>query len=402
VRVLMVVRDFLPWVGGTERQAFKLSRQLQACGVSVRIVTGWWFKDTPAHEVIDGLPVDRNLTCWRMWNIKGLRKFGGYLYMITLFGYLLSRRKEYDLIHVHMLNYHTFVAVLAGRWLGKPVLVKVANGGRASDIGKMRANEIPGARAMLPTALKADCWVAISQEIAQDLRREGIPSARIVNIPNAVDVEDVPQKRSYAHDGPLTLVYTGRLHPQKGLDTLLQAVHLAAARRPEALLRLWILGTGEAAEHLARLRTSLQLDSIVHFWGQVDDVSPYLAQADLFVLPSYAEGMSNALLEAMACGLPCVATAVGGNVDLIREGETGLLVEPGDVQALCQAILALAADESLRERLGRGARKAVDRCYALPHVAARYLELYQSLADPRRERTSHVERAPFPDVEVSE
>jgi glycosyltransferase involved in cell wall biosynthesis len=114
--------------------------------------------------------------------------------------------------------------------------------------------------------------------------------------------------------------------------------------------------------------------------GWVDDVLVYLQAADLFVLPSRAEGLSNALLEAMAAGLPVVATRVGGTADVIISGENGLLVPPEDASALAEALTSLFQNTARKEELGCAARRTVETRYAISSVAACYLELYQRLA----------------------
>ena len=164
-RVVMVVRLYHPWVGGTERQAHKLSKQLLARGCRLEVVTGWWFRGTRQREVIDTVPVFRNQTLWEFFGIRGLRKFGGYLYILTLLWYLWRCRAHYDVIHVHGLNYHTFAASIAGRRLGKPTIVKLANSGPASDIVKMREDrQLALARFMLPRALQCDLFVALNEK----------------------------------------------------------------------------------------------------------------------------------------------------------------------------------------------------------------------------------------------
>jgi glycosyltransferase involved in cell wall biosynthesis len=176
VRVMMVVRLFHPWIGGTERQAHKLAAALIDRGVDTTIVTGRWFRGTARDEVLDGVPVHRNHTLWEFFGIRGLRKFGGYLYMVTLLWYLWRRRDCYDVIHVHGLNYHTFAAMIAGRRLGRPVVAKLANSGRASDIIKMREDrQLALAHRMLPTALTCDRFVALNPAVVSELLAAGVP-----------------------------------------------------------------------------------------------------------------------------------------------------------------------------------------------------------------------------------
>ena len=380
VRVLMVVRLFHPWVGGTERQAHSLARALVERGHDVRIVTGRWFRGTPRREVLDGVPVFRNQTLWECFGIRGLRKFGGYLYIASLLLHLWRERDDYDVIHVHGLNYHAFAAVLAGRRLGRPVLAKLANSGPASDVRKMReSRQLALARFMLPTALGCDRFVALNPAVVAELTAAGVPPERIVSVPNGVDTRRPPRRDHHLHD-PACLLFVGRLHPQKGVDTLLRAFALLRPRLPRpAVLR--IVGDGPRRDQLRALAVDLGVDAHVEFAGQRDDVGPYLDAADVFVLPSRAEGLSNALLEAMAAGIPPVVSDVAGNRDGVRDGHSGLTAAVDDPPALAAALQRLLGDRTLRARLGAQARRAAERDYGLDAVAARYVALYEELRD---------------------
>ena len=380
MRILMIVRQFYPWVGGAERQTQKLAAKLIELGLDVNIVTGWWFRGTPRQEIIDTVPVFRNFTCWQMFGIKGLRKFGGYLYILSLFWYLWKHRHEYDLIHVHLLSYAALSAVLAGRWLGKKTIIKISNSGQDSDIRRMQENDmLPGQRQMLPVTLRADQMVAINRKIIDELRQVGVPAERILTIPNGVETNGSDYKTDYKLDNTATLVFVGRLHPQKGLNVLLPAFKQVIEKKPNVEWRLWLVGDGPLRAELEAMAQQLGIAGAVKFWGKVDDVPSYLAQADMFVLPSRAEGMSNALLEAMAYGLPCVATRISGNVDLIQHEQNGLLVSPQSETDLAKAIVRLAGDETLRHKIGRSARCTVETEYSIDSVAQKYIELYHTL-----------------------
>jgi len=380
MRVLMIVRQFYPWVGGAERQAQRLAAKLINLGIDVSIVTGWWIWGTPRREVIETIPVFRNFACWGMFGLKGLRKFGGYIYMLSLFWHLWKNRHEYDLIHVHLLSYSAFPGVLAGRWLGKKTIIKIATSGQRSDILRMRENDmLPGQRQMLPLTLKADRMVAINREIVDELLEAGVPPERIVVISNGVEVDRFDYRRDYRLGSTVTVLFVGRLHPQKGLDVLLPAFRRVIHSRPDIGWRLWLLGDGPLRPKLRMMAEQQGIGPAVKFWGQVNNVPAYLAQADMFVLPSRAEGMSNALLEAMAHGLPCVATRISGNTDLIQHNENGLLVTPESEAALAEAIIRLADDEVLRQKVGRLARQTVEAEYSMDRIAERYVRLYTML-----------------------
>ncbi|MAT97546.1 MAG: hypothetical protein CL608_10425 [Anaerolineaceae bacterium] len=376
-RVMMVVRLFYPWVGGTERQAHKLARKLLDKQVAVELVTGWWFRGSPAHETLDGIPVQRNFTLWEFLGIKGLRKFGGYLYILTLLWHLWRRRDDHDVIHVHGLNYHTFTAVLAGRLLNKKVISKLANSGHASDINKMREDrQLALARFMLPTALKCDRFVALNEKVVDELTAVHIPNSRIIELPNGVETDAIPAKTSYDLHTPARLIFVGRLHPQKGIDTLLHAMRQLTERHDVCL---HLLGDGPLKEELMDLVEELGITHLVKFHGQTDDVLAHLQEADLFVLPSRAEGLSNALLEAMSCSLPVVVSAIPGNVDVIEHNQNGLRFTVDDPDSLAQTLASLLTNANQRRQLGRQARQTVERHYSLSAVADQYIDLYRDL-----------------------
>jgi glycosyltransferase involved in cell wall biosynthesis len=380
LRVLMVARLFHPWVGGAEIQALKLAKKLAEQNISVEVVTGWWFRGTQQRETLEGIPVFRNHTMWEMYGIKGLRKFGGYLYILSLIWFLWRRRHQYDLIHVHGLNYHTFAAVLASRLLGRRTLAKLANSGPASDILKMRSDrQLALSRYMLGTALRCDRFVALTQTIVEELTAAGVPREKITELGNGVETDQIPAKSEYALHHLPRLIFVGRLHEQKGLDILLQAVQRLAAVSPPIGVCLQIVGDGPLLEALREQAARLNITDRVNFTGQVPHVIGCLQQADIFVLPSRAEGISNALLEAMACGLPVVVSNIPGNSHVIQHDQNGLLFKAEDADSLAQALTTLLQQPNLRKRLGRAARRTVEDHFSLNYVAGQYIEVYRDM-----------------------
>jgi glycosyltransferase involved in cell wall biosynthesis len=382
-RVVMVVRLFHPWVGGTERQAQTLARRLADRGVDVRIVTGRWFRGTERRQTLDGIPVFRNHTLWEGFGVRGLRTASGYLYMGTLAWHLWRTRGTYDVIHVHGMNYHSAVAVRMGRLSRRPTITKVANSGAASDVDKMRlGRQLRGARFLLGEAARSDRFVALNPAVVEELCAIGVPPGRIVSLPNGVSLEGIVPRPDHAGTRVATVVYVGRLHPQKGLDTLVDAVALVHRRSPGSL-RAVLIGEGP---HRAELETQIRrlgLAEWVTLAGERADVSESLRSADAFVLPSHAEGLSNALLEAMAHGLPVVVSNVPGNVDVIDHDVNGLIFPVGDADSLADRLGRLAADDALRDRLGRAARATVEAEYDLDLVVDSYVALYQELASTK-------------------
>jgi glycosyltransferase involved in cell wall biosynthesis len=168
------------------------------------------------------------------------------------------------------------------------------------------------------------------------------------------------------------LLYVGRLHVEKGVDTLLDAWPRVLCQVPDGTLVL--VGDGP-------LREDLQARGIprVLFVGNVQDPLPYLQAAEVFVLPSRSEGLSGALLEAMATGLPCVATAIGGTVDVVTDGVDGWLVPANHPDALAQRLTTALLDPPERARVGLAARQRVLREFSLTDVARRLAQVYRAL-----------------------
>jgi len=217
------------------------------------------------------------------------------------------------------------------------------------------------------------------------VRAAGFPPTRIVRIPNGVDHREfVPvdgatrraRQAALGAAGPV-LTFVGRLHAQKDVATLLHAAGRLRAEWPG--IHVLLVGAGPEEDALRCLARGLELKEQVRFTGGVADVIPYRDATDVFVHPSRAEGMPGALLEAMACGLPCVATRIGGTADVITDGEDGLLVPPGDVRSLGAAIARLLEDPALARRLGARARATVEARFTMAGVAQQYTALYKAL-----------------------
>ncbi len=376
-RVMMVCRLFYPWVGGMERQALKLAKELQLQGVDVTIATGWWFRGTPRRETIEGVEVVRNFTMWEFFGVRGLRRLGHYLYMLTLAGHLIRARRGYDVVHVHGVSYHTFVASFIGRRLHRPVIAKLANSGSASDIRKLgSSSHLSGTSWMLDTALACDRMIAISEPIAGELTEAGVDGERIVRIPNGVDLPElVPAQR--ADD---RLLFAGRLHPQKDVQTLLDALALMPERTG---LRLDVVGDGPDRARLEQSARDLGVASRVTFHGETDDVHAFIARATALVLPSLAEGLSNSLLEAMAAGLPVVVSDIPANTAVVEHGVEGLVFAAGDAQDLASCLMKLLDDPGSRAEMGRNARATVEARYSIDSIAAAYQRLYRELTSGR-------------------
>ncbi len=218
--------------------------------------------------------------------------------------------------------------------------------------------------------------------VAEYERRAGIAARacraeQTVVIPNAVDVNALP--RAAPGGGMVELVSVGRLRTPKDFITLARAL----ARIERGSFQASLVGDGPDRSTIEAELERLGLIGSVRLLGERADVPELLAGADIFVCSSRSEGMPVSILEAMAVGLPVVASAVGGVPEIVADGHTGLLVAPGAVAALADALARLIGDRALREQMGRAGREAALERYDLPRFRQAHLELYGRLLDER-------------------
>ena len=234
-----------------------------------------------------------------------------------------------------------------------------------------------------------DRVVAVCPAVAAEtLRERGLDPGKVVTIPNGVDCEEWDPAR-YSRDEARSELGLGAdetaigvvasLSPIKGHADLLAAAARVLARRRA---RFVLIGDGPLRAALGALASQLGIRDQVVFMGARGDVPRLLCGLDVLAIPSHSEGLSNTLLEAMAMGLPVVATAVGGNNDVLRDGENGRLVPPHDPEAQAAALLALVEAPEAARRLGEAARRFVAVEFPLSRMVARHEELYRSLVTP--------------------
>ena len=384
MRIVIVLEYFYNLdkpIGGAERQINKLAGKFIEAGVEVRLVTGQWKWGEPRNEIINTIPVYRLFTFWGMFDIRGLRKFAHYVYLISLFLYLFFNKSKYDFIHCHSAMASAFVVALAGNLFDKKTLARpMASGSTWGDISRMKAQQsLMGSQLMLNKLKDNDVIIALNQDVVTELEELGIESGKIVSMPNGVETDGITYKTDYKA-GPVTkITFVGRLHAQKGLETLLIAFSQVLKQIPSQKLCLQLVGTGPLQSTLEATIQKFDIVDQVVFLGQLPDVFPVLYDSDIFVLPSRAEGMSNALLEAMTCGLPCIVSDIPANTILIKNRQTGLLAKVDDAEDLAQAILQLVEDQTLREKLGQAARQTILENYSITSVAQKFISLYKNV-----------------------
>ena len=207
------------------------------------------------------------------------------------------------------------------------------------------------------------------------------PRANVHVLPNYVELPELPANRALCNGGDAEVLFLGAVGARKGIYDLLPAFKSALAEIPT--LRLIIGGNGEIDKAQA-IAVELQIENCVRFAGWVNGEAKVdlLRRAQIYVLPSYNEGLPVSLLEAMSWQVPVISTRVGGISELVREGVDGFLIDAGDRAALSSAIIKLAQNVKLRQKMGMAARDRVERNFSKPVVLPKLEGLYRSLMSP--------------------
>ncbi|HET9359366.1 MAG TPA: glycosyltransferase [Vicinamibacterales bacterium] len=303
--------------------------------------------------------------------------------LFFLIGFL--KRNEIELVHTHRYK-DTVLGFIAARFAGVPHAVRTIHGLREPMKGWDRV-KFGVYEALERVALHrwADLVIAVSKHIADDLTGAGYPPAIVTHIHNGVDLRALARTRrrdEVRHDlgiDPTALVIgtAGRLVPVKGHASLLRAAGLILQKERRA--KFLIVGDGPLRGELTALAVDLGIDGACQFLGHRADVHDLVSAMDIFVLPSLAEGIPMAVLEAMALGSPVVATAVGGVPEVVGHRASGLLVESGE-HAIADACLELAHDRDLAGRLAAEGRRVVEDRFSNVRSGEALVRAYERVA----------------------
>jgi len=374
--ICLITASYWPGWGGAERQCRLLARELRRLGHEVSVLTRRR-PDAPPSQRIDGVPVHRTPA-------PGSGLVRSLAWTLTAAAWLRRHGRRLDVLQCYQLLSPAYAGLLGRRRAASPVVVRPACSGPFGDAAEVRRLPLTGLRTRL--LRRATAFVTLTAEIEAELADLGLGTVPCHRIPNAVDTAAycpaTAEERSTLRarlrlppEGPLCL-FAGRLTPQKGPEILLEAW----TRCPETDAHLCLVGDGSLRPALeARAAAGPSPDRIT-FAGAVEEAADYLRAADLLVLPSRAEGMSNVILEAMACAVPVITTDLAGNRDVLGVERTrGWLVPPEDPGALAEAIRGLLASPRLRAEIGSAARAAALERFTLQKVAAEYIALYEEL-----------------------
>lgn len=381
-RAAMISFYYYPGYSGAAKQLATLAAELKKFGFDSFVITARLDPETPRREFIEGIevirvPVGPNRSLLRYWAGMAL--------------VLWRRRKEFAIVHSHGINPFQGFSLFVGRMLGKRGIGKLSLAD--SDIAFSRQGRLMGALHKF-FVKRADRYVAISSALKTELERSGLAAEKCIFIPNGVDTrtffppgpaEGEGARRPLGLNGDdVVLLYMGVIDTRKGIDVLIPA--FAGAIRDGLNAKLMIVGPqnrsdagGEFYNLMKGVAADLGVGDKVLFLNYTANPAVFYRIADIFVLPSRQEGMPNAVIEAMACGLPVIGTRISGTEDLVADGVNGRLVRAGDISQLEHAMKELILSRDLRDQMGRNSLEMVRSHYSINTVARKYRDVYLEL-----------------------
>jgi L-malate glycosyltransferase len=361
--------------GGSESQAVQLVRLLREHGrfdASLACLNG----EGPLREELPAGPSDvleYPLTSLHDRNAaRQLRRFASDL-----------RRNDVRIVHTH--DVYANIFGLPAAWVAR-VPVRIASRRDTGGVGSASRRRVEGALYRL-----ADAVVANAEAVRRDLIRQGLPEAKVAMIHNGIDVARVMPRRSPEAMLDLFRLPSGRRfvvlvanlsHQVKDHPTFLRAARRIKKAVPASAFV--VAGGGRLAPDMRRLAQSLGIGDEVFFLGPCTEIGDLLALAEVCVLSSTAEGLSNAVLEYMAAGRPVVASDVGGTREAVLDGETGLLFPAGDNRALADRVISLLDDPGRARLMGERGRRRVEDRFSCGLLVQRTERLYEALLERNR------------------
>ena len=375
-RICFVLSYFFPLQSGAERQALEQATELIRQGHEVHVLT----RAVPGlkrDDSVRGVRVHRWVKLCRMGPLFGLSFLTGFMKGLA------RLRPQYDLIHTHQALWEAAaVGLFRLRFPEVPSVVQPASSGyygEAQELGRTR-----GARWLRSLILNNSRFATISDDIGREWLELGVSKNQLFPTASGVDTRRFhPGASAFENALPAgrpRVMFTGRLHPQKNLFLLLDAWTQVVQRIPAHLI---LIGEGPDRYAIEQRIAAQGLQNTVHLLGAVADPGEYLRGADVFVLPSLAEGMSNSLLEAMATALPCLASDIGGNQDLISSGENGLLLPTDQPGAWAEALIEYLAQSQLRSEIGQAGLRFIQEKHSISSVVNHNQSLYAELLGSR-------------------
>ncbi|HVI89223.1 MAG TPA: glycosyltransferase family 4 protein [Dongiaceae bacterium] len=371
--LLLINYEFPPLGGGAGTATLNIARELARLGAEVTVLTSA-FRGLPRQEYLHGYRVIRIPTLRRRKDRCSILEMIVFMISAAVFSVPIARKAGAQTTIAFFSIPSGPIAYLLKWFLRIPYIVSLRGGDVPGYLGQELAFFHRITAPITRLIWRNAAHVVANSEGLQRLACRSVPDTAVAIVPNGVDFEKFVPGNGNAHP-VLSLLFVGRLHMQKGLDSLLYALHRLAPEYRN--YRLSIVGDGPERDTLTRLAQDLQLADRIDFLGWVDRdrIPEVYAAADAFLFPSRDEGMPNAVLEAMAAGLPILATRISGSEELVVDRENGFLVAVDDIPAMAEALRLIIADPATRHRMGQASRRRIEQHYSWQSTAQAYFQM---------------------------
>lgn len=380
MKILFLNYEYPPLGGGAgNATAYLLKEYTKIPDMEVHLVTSS-VDETIHHSTVGGnifvhtLPIGKNGKNIHHQSEKDLLTYAWKGYQ---FADVLMKKEKFDVVHAFFTVPCGFMAMKLSKKYNVPYIVS------------LRGADVPGYSERftllynLLRPLTRMIWTRASNIVSNSsgLRTLALKTNQeqeISIIPNGIDIEEFIPDTEKEIDGYVRILCVSRLTPRKGINYLIDAMQILLAEDAERKIELWIVGEGGATESLKEQAKELHIEKNVKFFGLVkhDELAKYYKMADVFCLPSLNEGMSNTMLEALASGMPIVATVTGGTEELVSDGENGFYVDQKSPEDLAEKLEQLILDDVIRKRFGTASRVRAEKM-SWRNVALAYYDMYQ-------------------------
>lgn len=378
MHIAMILSAPLPPQEGIGFYTWNLAKELHRKGNRVTMITRGGMRPTK-REVVDGITIYRP-------PFAPIYPFHVHLHGLFVNRLVRELEGEIDVIHLHsplvppiITNIPKLVTFHSSIWFVIKIK-KVTN--FYSLLMKLQAPVSYNIEQNL--ILNASKIAAVSTLVADHLNQYPIQVKNISVVYNGVDVNLFGKKTNNfsGKNGNIRVLTVGRLAPGKGIEDFIKAALIVNKTNPE--IEFFIAGEGILRKTISEMITRFRMESSIKLLGQIwnrQDIVNLYQSSHIFVLPSYHEGLPTVVLEAMAAGLPVIATKVGGVPDLIQDGLNGLLILPGEVNKLAEKILYLAEDRILRNKIGKTAKDTIEANYTWDQISDLHINHYRGLVN---------------------
>jgi glycosyltransferase involved in cell wall biosynthesis len=384
LKILILNYEFPPYGGGAGHAAYNLAQGLARAGHDVSVLTSS-YNGQKRKEIINAVNIHRVICPRKGVHDCGLRGALFYVLFAAIELRRLCRKNKYDLLHYFFSLPTGLLSLIPGPHGKIPYVVSL----RGSDVpyyDVCNAKVHIFGRILKPVTKviwrNAGKVVALSKGLKQ-IALLTYPNLDIDIIGNGIEADvfkPLEQGKNCDRQGKLRFITVSRLIKRKGIENIFKA--LAGLTEPERnQLELMIVGSGSYEKHLRDLCRDLHISDVVSFYGYCprDKLFELYNRADVFVLPSLSESFGMVFLEAMACGLPVIATSVGGIPELVENGVNGFLVPPDDVASIKTAIREISSNQDLREIMSLNNLRKVREYYSWDSVVRKYLDEYDAV-----------------------